>query len=95
MVAIVAMAGATMEGTNEKAPESGAGAGETAWAFATAATLDMTARMVTAELTNVLEAIALIADEGRIGRGGLLVIESFAEPHKCSRLCVAQEKYAR
>lgn len=64
MVAIVAMAGATMEGTNEKAPESGAGAGETAWAFATAATLDMTARMVTAELTNVLEAIALIADEG-------------------------------
>ena len=53
----IPMAGARTEGTIENPALVGAGAG--AWALAKTATLDMTARMTTAEFTMLLDAIFL------------------------------------
>lgn len=54
----IPIAGAKTEGTIENPALVGAGAG--AWALAITATLDMTARITTAEFTMLLDAIVLI-----------------------------------
>lgn len=61
--------GANMEGINEKAAEDGGGAGDSAWALAIVATLDMTAIATAADLITLLLDAMISIDEMIFAQG--------------------------